>query len=51
MIITTVTLKILPNVVVQKQEGKDPPLYLMGFIKLGNMYNCSVKKVLEEETR
>ena len=25
MIITTVTLKILPNVVVQKQEGKDPP--------------------------
>ena len=25
MIITTVTIKILPNVVVQKQEGKDPP--------------------------
>ena len=51
MIITTVTLKILPNVVVQKQEGKDPPPHLMHFIKLGNMYNCSVKKVLEEETR
>ena len=50
MIITTVTLKILPNVVVQKR-GESSPLHLMGLIKLGNMYNCSVKKVLEEETR